>query len=53
MLNVKSIINKHNKTDLDPPTNNSEIIARYQGANLLNKSSEIMSPPKQIRVRSL
>ena len=24
MPNVKSIINKHNKTDLDPLTNNSE-----------------------------
>ena len=24
MSNVKSIINRHNKTVLDPPTNNSE-----------------------------
>ena len=32
MLNAKSIINKHNKTVLDPPTNNSE-----RTCNCINK----------------
>ena len=32
MPNVKSIINKHNKTVLDPPTNNSKITC-----NCINK----------------
>ena len=34
MPNVKSIISKHNKTVLDPPTNNSE-----RTCNCVNKAS--------------